>query len=278
MQRPWKRFWTGTALCACVSLLALGAALPSYASDDDSEAAREARWKDIEKMIFGDRLAAPDESIVKLDAPYRAEDASLVPIAITLSTKAPIKGLYLVIDDNPSPVAAHYTFGPAAYPQTIKMRVRVNSYTNMHAVAELQDGKLVEAVKFVKAAGGCSAPMGMSDEEAMKGMGEMRLKFATDVEAGKPAEATLMVRHPNFNGMQMDPISRNYTPARYIKTITVNDGDKLVFALSADISLSTNPVIGFGLLPQPKGAVTVAVEDNKNAHWEQSFPVPLATN
>ncbi len=274
MTRPWTR----AALCACVSLLMIGAAVPTRADDEDSPAAREARWKDIEKTIFGDKVATPDESIVKLDAPYRAEDASLVPITITLDNKTPIKGLYLVIDDNPSPVAAHYTFGPAGYPHVIRMRVRVNSYTNMHAVAELADGKLVEAIKFVKAAGGCSAPMGMSDEEALKGAGEMRLKFAKDIEAGKPADATLMVRHPNFNGMQMDQVTRYYTPARYIKTITVNDGGKLVFSLRTDISLSANPVIGFELIPQPKGPVTVAVDDSKNTHWEQSFPVPMATN
>ncbi len=273
-----KRLLTSVALCGCVSVLAIAAALPSHANDEDSPAAREARWKDIEKVIFGDKVATPDESIVTLDAPVRAADASLVPITITLNQTKPIKGLYVVIDDNPSPVAAHYTFGPAAYPHVIRMRVRVNSYTNMHAVAELQDGKLVEAVKFVKAAGGCSAPMGMSDEEAMKGMGEMRMKFAKDVEAGKPTEATLMVRHPNFNGMQMNQITRYYTPARYIKTIKVNDGGKLVFTLSADISLSTNPVIGFDLIPQPEGPLTVAVDDSDHGHWEQSFTVPTPTN
>lgn len=271
------RLGTYAALCACVSFIGLTAALPARA-DEDSPAAREARWQDIEQAIFGDRRATPDAAAVQLDAPYRAADASLVPITITLSDKTPVKGLYLVIDDNPSPVAAHYVFGPAADPHVIRMRVRVNSYTNMHAVTELPDGKLVEAVKFVKAAGGCSAPMGMSNEEAMKGMGEMRFKFAEDVSAGKPAEATLMVRHPNFNGMQMDQVTRYYTPARYIKTITVNDGDRLVFTMNTDISLSANPVINFELIPQPKGPVTVAVDDSKGGHWEQSFPVPLATN
>jgi sulfur-oxidizing protein SoxY len=273
-----KVFLTSVALLGCVSALAIATAAPSYAGDEDSPAAREGRWKDIEATIFGKRLATPDPSIVTLDAPYRAADASLVPITITLDQTKPIKGLYLVIDDNPSPVAAHYTFGPAAYPHVIRMRVRVNSYTNMHAVAEMQDGKLVEATKFVKAAGGCSAPMGMSNEEAMKGMGDMRMKFAKDVVVGKPLEATLMVRHPNFNGMQMDQITRYYTPARYIKTIDVKDGGKLVFSVATDISLSANPVISFEMLPQKTSPVTVAVDDSDHGHWEQSFPMPMATN
>lgn len=117
---------------------------------------------------FKDRLLTRNEAIVRLDAPERAGDASLVPITIKLS-KRPLRGLYVIVDDNPAPVAAHYIFGPAAYPELITMRVRVDSYTNLHAVAELPDGTLVEAVSFIKAFGGCSAPMGVSDQEGMRG-------------------------------------------------------------------------------------------------------------
>jgi sulfur-oxidizing protein SoxY len=273
-----KRLLTGVALCGCLSIFAIATAVPSHAGDEDSPATRQARWRDLESTLFGKKLATPDPSVVSLDAPYRAADASLVPITITLNQTKGIKGLYLVIDDNPSPLAAHYTFGPAAYVHVIRMRVRVNDYTNIHAVAAMQDGRLVEATKFVKAAGGCSAPMGMSDKEAMKGMGDMRMKFAKDAVIGKPLEAKLMVRHPNFNGMQMNQITRYYTPARYIKTINVKDGNKVVFTLAADISLSSNPVISFQMIPQSASPVNVAVDDSDHGHWEQSFTVPLATN
>ncbi len=273
-----KRLLMGVALCGCLSIFAVATALPSHAGDEDSAAARQGRWQDIEQTLFGKRLATPGPSVVSLDAPYRAADASLVPITITLDPTKPIKGLYVVIDDNPSPVAAHYTFGPAAYPHVIKMRVRVNDYTNVHAVAEMQDGKLLEATKFVKAAGGCSAPMTMSEQEAMKGMGEMRMKFARNVAADKPLNATLMVRHPNFNGMQMNQLTRYYTPARYIKTIKVQDGDKTVFTLASDISLSSNPVIGFEMAPHSAGPVTVSVVDSDKGHWQQTFTIPVATN
>jgi sulfur-oxidizing protein SoxY len=272
-----KRLRTYAAVYASLLLLTLAATLAARADDEDSPAARETRWKDIEQTIFGDKRAVPDASVISLDAPYRAEDAALVPMTITLNATEPVKEIYLVVDDNPAPVAAHYTFGPAADPHVIRMRVRVNSYTNVHAVAKLQDGRLIEAVKFVKAAGGCSAPMGMSDEEAMQGMGEMRMKFADDA-AGKPTEATLMVRHPMFNGMQMNQATRLYTPARYIESIKVSEGDRLVFTLSTSISLAANPVIGFGLVPQTGNPVTVVVEDNKGGQWQKSFTVPMALN
>jgi len=134
----------------------------------------------------------------------------------------------------------------------------------------MQDGRLLETVRFVKASGGCSAPMSMSEEDAKKGMGEMRLKLAGDATPGKPADAVLMVRHPNFNGMQMNQVSRLYTPARYIQTVTVTDGAAKVFDLEADI--------GFRFIAQPGGTLKVAVTDSDKGHWEKSFPLPVPSN
>ncbi|MGA2636712.1 quinoprotein dehydrogenase-associated SoxYZ-like carrier [Methylocella sp.] len=266
-------------LAAGVALAALIASPMVRAAPGDDPAEREARWQDLAHAVFGDRATQPGDAVIQLDAPIRAEDAALVPMTITLAGAPdgkPVTGMYLIIDDNPSPVAAHFTFGPAADPREIKLRVRINSYTNVHAIAETADGALYQTVKFVKAAGGCSAPMGMTDEEAMKGMGDMRLKFAEGAAPGKASQATLMVRHPNFNGMQMNQVTRFYTPARYIQTISMTTGDQKVFDLASDISLASNPVIGFGLVP--RGDVKVAVTDSEKGHWEQTFSGPQLSN
>ncbi len=251
---------------------------PVLAGATDSDEERGARWVEIKKTIFGDRTVEANDSAVKIDAPARALDASLVPIGLTLADKDNVKSLYFIIDDNPSPYAAHFTFGPAADPAEIKMRVRVNNYTNVHAVVETKDGKLIESAKFVKASGGCSAPMGMSDEEAMKGMGDMRMKFSGEAQGGKPVEATLMVRHPNFSGMQMNQVTRDYTPARYIEKLDVTHGDQLVFNLAGDISIASNPVIHFGIKGDGKGPVKVAASDNQGGRWEHTFELPSASN
>lgn len=245
------------------------------ASDDEAE--RLARWKEIQKSIFGDRQIAATDSLVKVDAPVRAMDAALVPITLTMPEKDRIAGVHLVIDDNPSPYAAHIAFGPGADAGEIKLRVRVNNYTNIHAVVETKDGQLFETTKFVKASGGCSAPMGMSDEEAMKGMGDMKMKFA-EGQPGRPQEATLMIRHPNFSGMQMNQITRDYTPARYINKVAITRGDQTVLTLDGDISIAANPVINFGLRSGVQGPIKVVASDNQNGRWEHSFTAPSATN
>jgi sulfur-oxidizing protein SoxY len=245
------------------------------AADDDAE--RAARWRDLQPSIFGERALVDGSGFVTLDAPKRALDAALVPIGIKVAGDKPVSGLYLVIDDNPAPMAAHVTFGPAGDPRSLTLRVRVNQYTLMHAVAETADGGLYETTRFVKAAGGCSAPVGADEAASLAEMGRMKLRLSGDVTPGKPVEATLMIRHPNFNGMQMDQVKRTYTPMRFIKTIDVTYQDVPVLHLEGDISLSTDPVIGFGFLPkegQLPGKLKVVVRDSDDAVFEESFDIP----
>ena len=249
----------------------------SHALADTDDAAEQAsRWQALQQALFPGRSLKDGAGIVQLDAPPRALDAALVPIGIELSAVKPIKSVYLVIDGNPSPLAGHFTFGPKADPHSLKLRVRVDQYTNMHAVAETQDGQLFVATKFVKASGGCSAPAGSDDNAALQDIGHMKLHLIGDFAPGKPEQAVLMVRHPNFNGMQMDQITRYYTPARFIRTIDVTYEGGSVFHLDSDISMSTDPVITFGFLPQTKGQMKVVVRDSKDVTFDHSFDVPAA--
>ena len=84
-------------------------------------------------------------------------------------------------------MAARVRFGPAGDPRALGLRIRVDGYTNVHAVATLADGSMVANAAYVKGAGGCSAPVGVSDAEAMAGMGEMRMKFAERRPGRQPA-------------------------------------------------------------------------------------------
>lgn len=273
------RLSTSWSLALCLAVTAVAPAAEVFAADavaKDPE--RAARWKAIAEQIFGDRRIEPTETLIKLDAPKRAQDAALVPVTLTMPEKDKIASVYLVIDENPSPLAAHVTFGPAADASALQLRVRVDTYTNMHAVAETRDGRLFETVAFVKAAGGCSAPAGASDAEAMQGMGRMRMRVSQGATPGAPMRAKLMIRHPNFNGMQMNQVTRTYTPPRYIDRLSVSYGNSKVFDLDTDISLSTNPVITFSFVPNGQGPLKVVASDSEGGHWEQSFEAPATTN
>jgi sulfur-oxidizing protein SoxY len=248
------------------------AVMRAHAAQDEAE--RVARWKALQHAIFGARSLSDGAGVIQIEAPEHALDAALVPITLTMKSATPIKGLYLVIDNNPSPVASHFTFGPRADPRTVKLRVRVNQYTFIHAVAETADGRLFVSQQFVKTSGGCSAPVGSDNAEALKDVGLMKLHLLGTFTPGKPLQAQLMIRHPNFNGMQMDQITRLFTPARFIRTIDATYDGTAVFHLDSDISLSTDPVITFGFVPDRKGTMQLVVHDSDNALFNHSFDVP----
>src|SRR5215470_6845516 len=213
---------------ALLAILLLAAA----AGAEPSEAERAARWADLKHAIFGDRVVEDAGDRVEIDAPMRAEDAALVPVAIRIAhTLAQIRGLYLVIDNNPSPLAAHFLLGPLADPSEITTRVRIDDYTYLHAVAETGDGRLYAAARFIKAAGGCSAPAGKDQTLALERLGKMKVNFAERAKPGEPVTAKLLISHPNNSGMQMDQLTRNYIPADFIQTLDVTYNGQSVFRL-----------------------------------------------
>ena len=122
--------------------------LSGVAAAQNDEAARAARWNDLAQEIFSGKPVQEGSAQIALEAPERAEDAALVPVTIRVQNPKDVKSITLVIDDNPAPVAAHITFGPAGNPQSLKLRVRINQYTYMHAVEETKNGALYESPPF----------------------------------------------------------------------------------------------------------------------------------
>src|SRR5271169_5831413 len=258
-------------------LLVLGGA----ARAEPSEAERASRWSDLRHAIFGDRVVEDAGDLVAIDAPARAEDAAIVPVAIQVAEKlAPdIRGLYLVIDDNPSPLAAHFLFGPLADTKEIATRVRIDDYTYLHAVAETADGRLYATARFIKAAGGCSAPAGKDQALALERLGKMKLSFADRARPDEPLKVKLLISHPNSSGLQMDPATRNYIPADFMQTLDVTYNGQPIFRLESDIAISEDPSFNFSVRPTDPtgpGVIEAEVLDSSQRHFSQSWSVPAA--
>ncbi len=259
-------------------LLAL--ATMATASAEVDEATRAQRWAELSGQIFGDRAIQDGSALLTIDAPDRASDAALVPLKIELapSIRGDVTGVYLVIDDNPSPLAAHFIFGPASDPSDVATRVRVDDYTYLHAVAETRDGKLYGVARFIKAAGGCSAPASKDQTLAMSRLGQMKMSLRRDGQADAPVEAHLLVSHPNSSGMQMDQLTRNYIPANFIREVTVTYNGDPVITMESDISISEDPSLTFAFVPRGgSGELKVEAEDSNNRHFESSWPVKPGT-
>jgi sulfur-oxidizing protein SoxY len=232
-------------------------------------------WPDLVHMFFNDAPIEEDRSLVSFEAPERAEDAALVPMSFSAKLPAGdqrrVVKLTLVIDQNPVPLAAAFTLGEKAGDTRISTRVRVNSYTNARVVAELSDGSLHMATRYIKASGGCSAPMVKSMDEALSELGQMKFRILPPTPEA-PNEALLMVRHPNNSGLQMDQVTRLYTPARYIEKLAVYQGDDLVFSMAAGISISEDPNFRFNFKPNGAKQFRVEAEDTAGKTFSGAWP------
>jgi sulfur-oxidizing protein SoxY len=238
-------------------------------------------WPDLARDIFNGRALADSAGLIAIEMPYRAEDAAIVPVTLRATlppgdTRA-LKAITLVIDQNPAPVAA--TFQVGAGVTMISMRVRIDSYTNVHAVAELSDSQLYASEVFVKASGGCSAPTAKNAEEAKANLGQMRFRqFSkpTDGPASGPREAQIMIRHPNNSGLQRDQVTLLYVPAFFVRELRVWQGDELVLGMDGGISISEDPNIRFNYLPNGATRFRVEAIDTDGHIFKGEWPVEAA--
>lgn len=234
-----------------------------------------ATWDDLRGDVVGDALLGNANGLLSLDAPYRAHDAATVPIVLRqLDPGATISTATVVIDENPAPVAAVFGFGKDMGVLDFEMRVRVNQYSNIRVIAETQDG-LYMTGRYVKASGGCSAPATKDPQAALAGMGAMKLRqFANDgVQMSTPRRvAQIMIRHPNYSGLQRDQITQLFIPAHFIDHMEVWQGDALLFTMDGGISISENPVFRFAYNDNGSTALTVKATDTEGNMFETVLP------
>jgi sulfur-oxidizing protein SoxY len=239
----------------------------------------EAAWNGVlRQKLFGDQSIEEGNSIIELIAPYRAEDPALVPIQVT--SKIPqtperyIKTITLVIDNNPVPFSAKFDFYPDSGKADVAMRVRVNSYTHIRAIAATNDGKLHMTKAYVKASGGCSAPIGTDLEAAMARLGKMKFKLEGDHMAlQQPNLVQLLISHPNITGLQMDQLSRMIKPAHFVEEVKVSFNGKPIMTAQTDIAISADPNFRFYFVPDQPGELKAEIRDNRGSTFSTSQSV-----
>ena len=239
--------------------------------------AAEDPWPSLAAQIFAGRPLQDGSAILAIDAPYRAADAALVPVSLH-SLLAPgdaraIRAITLVIDENPSPLAAVFSPGAASGMRSLSTRVRVDDYTNIHAVAELSNGQLYASTRYVKAAGGCSAPAAKLEADGIP-LGTMRFRQFPPAAGASPglAEAQLLIRHPNYTGMQMDQLTRLYVPAHFVQSVRIWQGDDLLLAIEGGISISENPAFRFDYRPNGAASFRAQIDDSEGKSFKQEWP------
>src|SRR6266403_2967962 len=237
-------------------------------------------WPGLVQDIFNNRPMNDGANVIAIEMPYRAEDAAIVPV--TLRTKLSpgdsrrVLTITLVIDQNPAPMAAKFELGQDANVSEISTRVRVNNYTDVHAVAELSDGKLYMTKTYVKASGGCSAPAAKNADEAKDKLGQMRYRQFVRPSEGPTSgarEAQIMIGHPNNSGLLMDQVTMLYVPAFFVNELRLWQDDNLVLAMEGGISISEDPNIRFTYVPDGAKRFRVEAKDTAGHVFQNEWKV-----
>ena len=252
------------------------ALIAGAAAAQDTSLAPSPTWEDLRYDILGDLTIQTGAAPFELEAPYRANDAATVPIVIRQTdTGTRIKSATVVIDENPAPLAAEFSFGPAMDPLELELRVRVDQYSNVRVIADTDQGTFMSG-RFVKASGGCSAPASRGPEQVLAGLGTMKLRqfpaVLPDADTAR-REAQIMLRHPNYSGLQRNQITQLFIPAHFIDSLEVWQGDATLFKMTGGISISENPVFRFSYTDNGAPDFRIRATDTDGNVFEQSLPL-----
>ena len=262
-------------------LAALMFAIPVFANEKaEPDPSLSPYWEPIKQLMFGDRVLNPDDrDVIRVYLNMRADDASTVPVAvksqIDQTEKDYIKSIYLIVERNPSPTAGVFHFTPSSGRAQVETRLRFEDFSFVRAVAEMNDGKLYMSQRWVKAAGGCSAPNAKNFvAEAL--LGKMKLRFDDDsVTYGKPSLVQLMIRHPNESALAAD-FDVAKVP-QFVRSVRVSFDGRPVMDAEVDFSISDNPNFRFFFTPRDKGELKIEVEDTHDRKFTHSVPISEGT-
>jgi len=262
----------GALLCAFLS--------PGVAANDKAEPdpAKSEYWEPIRKMLFGDREILDGKDVLRVYLALRAADAATVPVAVKAqidqTPQRYIKTIYLIVERNPSPTAGVFHFTQDSGRAQVETRLRFEDFSHVRAVAETNDGKLWMDSRWVKAAGGCSAPMGKNRVPAAL-LGKMKFRFDDDIKYNEPNLVQVNIRHPNESALASD-FDATQVP-QFVRNVRVTYSGKPVMDADVDFSLSDNPTFRFWFVPQEKGELRIEVEDTHDERFIQTLPISEGT-
>ena len=219
------------------------------------------------------------ESLMFFQAPNSAYDAGAVPISIRQKRNSGerITGLSIIVDENPAPLVANFELGPLIGDLYLETRVRYDQPSNVRVIAETDADKTYMIGRFVQAAGGCVTVVGGDPLAALKTIGEIRLRQfdakggMSGQSSGNVRKAQLMIRHPNFTGMQQMPGSDEFIEPRFIDNIEVRLGDEVLFRMTGGFSISEDPSFRFSYVENGAQQLTVRATDTSGAIFQRSF-------
>jgi sulfur-oxidizing protein SoxY len=243
--------------------------LPSAGHADSSP-----EWEQLSGRMFSGRSLRQGQDVVQLITPLRAPYGASVPIK--LLSKMPqkpelyVKRLYVVVDQNPSPVAAVIDMGTAIGQADFETRLRVDGYGHVRVVSELSNGELHTDSRFVKSSGGCSAP---PNRDAPHLIGRTSFKLLGEFKPQQVNTAEVTIIHPNDTGFELNNVTVMYIPPHFVRSLRVTANGAKLFDAELDFSISENPNLRFNFVPAGKTELRAEVADSRELQYSGSLSI-----
>lgn len=275
MHSDWNRrhALAGIAALALAPLTPTTRAAPSGLPSATHDASSP-EWEKIASRLFPGRTLRAGQDTVQVIAPLRAAYGASVPVKVVskLAQKPElyVRRLFIVVDKNPSPVAAVFDLDTEVGQADFETRLRVDEYSHVRVVSELSDGTLHTDSRYVKTSGGCSAP---PNRDSPHLIGKTMLKLAGELHMDQPVAADVTVLHPNDTGFELNQQTVMYIPPHFVRSIRVSYAGRKVFDAELDFSVSENPTFRFNFVPHGKGELRAEVTDTKDAQFVGTLAV-----
>ncbi len=218
-------------------LLALLLGAPLLARPD-TQSPSSGAWQNMRTQLYGTRaIGEIGDQLMSIEAPASTPDPSATPIVVHFGAglAGKVKQVRVIIDNNPSPMVTTMNLQPGLSVDEIDLRVRIDRFTSVRAIAESDDGRLEMRSTWVNASGGCSAPPSASGGGTV---GEIRFRPSNDAKA-----LQISIRHPNNSGFQIDPLTGDPIPPHFITHIRLSAAGQTLLEADTGISLSENPTV-----------------------------------
>ncbi len=261
--------YAAVALCAgglLMSLFGSPAAAAPLPPNADTQTPGVGAWEYLQPQLYGDRpIGYVDEQFMSMQAPTNTPDPAMTPVSVRFGPDAigNIKQIRVIIDNNPLPLAATFNLAPGAPIAEINMRLRIDRFTSVRAIAETTNGRLEMRSVWVQASGGCSAAPGAT---AGGTLGEIRFRASPDDKS-----LQIGIRHPNNSGFQIDPRTGNPIRQFYITHIGLQAGGRPLLDADTGVSIAENPTLRIVAEKRLAAPVTVAAVDSDGGRYTATW-------
>ena len=264
VSRPFAA--TLARLGALALLIAGTAHAAPPASFVDSDTPSVGAWEYLQPKLYGDRpIGYVDEQFMSMQAPSSTPDPAMTPVTLRFGPGAVgrIKEVRVIVDNNPIPIAATFDLAPGAPVEAIDLRLRIDRFTSVRAIAETTAGRLEMRSVWVRASGGCSA---MPATDGHGAIGEIRFRSSPDRKS-----LQVSIRHPNNSGFQIDPRTGDPVPQFYVTHLDLRAGQRPLLAADLGVSIAENPTLRIATDEPLATPVTVAATDSKGGHYTATW-------